>query len=48
MWYKSSLEEAILGGGETDGGNDTPGFEGIVMIVSLVGMGLILLIKKRS
>jgi hypothetical protein len=48
MWYKSSLEEGILGGEETDGGNDTPGFEGIVMIVSLVGMGLILLIKKRS
>jgi len=48
MWFKSSLEEAILGGEETNGGNDTPGFEGIVIIVSLVGMGLILLIKKRS
>ena len=48
MWSKSSLEEASLEGEETDGGNDTPGFEGIVMIVSLVGMGLILLIKKRS
>ena len=30
------------------GGNGTPGFEGILMIVSVVGMGLILLIKKRS
>lgn len=48
MWYKSSLEAASLGGEDTDGGNDTPGFEGILMIVSVVAMGLILLIKKRS
>ncbi len=47
IWYKSSLEEVSLEEKETDG-NGTPGFEGILMIVSVVGMGLILLIKKRS
>jgi hypothetical protein len=48
MWYKSSLEEASLEDGETDNGNGTPGFEGILMIVSVVVMGLIILLKKRS
>ncbi len=44
IWYKSSLEEVSLEGEETDG-NGTPGFEGILLIVAVVG--LIILIKKR-
>ena len=44
MWSKSSLEEISLEGKETDG-NDTSGFEGILLIGAVVG--LIILIKKR-
>jgi len=47
MWYKSSLEAVSLEGKETDDGNDTPGFEGILMIVSIVVIGIIAHIKKR-
>ena len=46
MWFKSSLEEGILGGEETNGGSDTPGFEGTLLIVAVVA--LLILIKKRS
>lgn len=46
IWYKSSLEEVSLEGDETDGGNDTPGFEGMLLIVAMAG--LIILNKKRS
>ena len=47
LWYESSLEEVNLEGEEIDGDDDTPGFEGILLIVAMLGAGIILLIKKR-